>query len=175
MMLKIAEVLPKEAQGIIACCYPIPQIVKNELTELHKCSLFNLTFEIKVFRVIKFARDIPLERVSCNSKPTELAKNADEIIISNPTLSANKITKLKAKLEYRIDCSNSKTEDSFPYIENGTLLKKNNCSLETKSLPLQSRELYSNSKCRIYLEDMPKVLNLNIISIIPASHFKTFL
>lgn len=35
MMLKIAEVLPRETQGILACCNPIPQMVKKHLADLH--------------------------------------------------------------------------------------------------------------------------------------------
>ncbi|XP_045115632.1 exosome component 10-like isoform X1 [Portunus trituberculatus] len=35
MLLQIAEVLPKEMQGILACCNPIPPLVKTELLTLH--------------------------------------------------------------------------------------------------------------------------------------------
>ncbi|XP_055966846.1 exosome component 10 isoform X1 [Sorex fumeus] len=35
MMLKIAEELPKEPQGIIACCSPVPPLVRQQLNELH--------------------------------------------------------------------------------------------------------------------------------------------
>ncbi|XP_069466040.1 exosome complex component 10 isoform X2 [Ambystoma mexicanum] len=35
MMLKISEELPKEPQGIIACCNPIPPLVRQQLNELH--------------------------------------------------------------------------------------------------------------------------------------------
>ncbi|NXF97615.1 EXOSX protein, partial [Eubucco bourcierii] len=35
MLLKIAEELPKEPQGIIACCNPIPPLVRQQLNELH--------------------------------------------------------------------------------------------------------------------------------------------
>ncbi|XP_076059999.1 exosome component Rrp6 [Oratosquilla oratoria] len=34
-MLQISEVLPKEMQGILACCNPIPPLVKMELLTLH--------------------------------------------------------------------------------------------------------------------------------------------
>ncbi|KAM4652421.1 exosome complex component 10 [Discoglossus pictus] len=34
MMLKIAEELPKEPQGIIACCNPIPPLVRQQINEL---------------------------------------------------------------------------------------------------------------------------------------------
>uniref|UniRef100_A0A8C9MIP6 Exosome complex component 10 n=1 Tax=Serinus canaria TaxID=9135 RepID=A0A8C9MIP6_SERCA len=35
MLLKIAEELPKECQGIIACCNPVPPLVRQQINELH--------------------------------------------------------------------------------------------------------------------------------------------
>ncbi|XP_041801768.1 exosome component 10 [Chelmon rostratus] len=35
MMIKISEELPKEPQGIIACCNPIPPLVRQQVNELH--------------------------------------------------------------------------------------------------------------------------------------------
>ncbi|XP_043079971.1 exosome component 10 isoform X2 [Puntigrus tetrazona] len=46
MMMKIAEVLPKEPQGIIACCNPTPPLVRQQINELH--------------RLVKQARETPL-------------------------------------------------------------------------------------------------------------------
>uniref|UniRef100_A0A667WTG0 Exosome complex component 10 n=1 Tax=Myripristis murdjan TaxID=586833 RepID=A0A667WTG0_9TELE len=46
MMIKISEELPKEPQGIIACCNPVPPLVRQQVTELHL--------------LVKEARDIPL-------------------------------------------------------------------------------------------------------------------
>lgn len=50
MLLQIAEVLPKEMQGILACCNPIPTLVKTELLTLHT--------------IIREAREQPLIDVS---------------------------------------------------------------------------------------------------------------
>lgn len=47
MLLHIAEVLPKEMQGVLACCNPVPPLVRQELHELHK--------------IVTQARDSPLE------------------------------------------------------------------------------------------------------------------
>ena len=52
MMLKIAEVLPQEQQGILACCNPIPAMVKKHLNELHL--------------IILKARELPLDRSNEN-------------------------------------------------------------------------------------------------------------
>ncbi|XP_040007563.1 exosome component 10 [Xiphias gladius] len=35
MMTKISEELPKEPQGIIACCNPVPPLVRQQINELH--------------------------------------------------------------------------------------------------------------------------------------------
>lgn len=35
MLLQISEVLPKEMQGVLACCNPIPPLVKTELLTMH--------------------------------------------------------------------------------------------------------------------------------------------
>ncbi|KAJ3587152.1 hypothetical protein NHX12_013542 [Muraenolepis orangiensis] len=35
MMIKVAEQLPKEPQGIIACCSPVPPLVRQQVNELH--------------------------------------------------------------------------------------------------------------------------------------------
>lgn len=35
MLMKIAEELPKEPQGIIACCNPIPPLVRQQINEMH--------------------------------------------------------------------------------------------------------------------------------------------
>ncbi|XP_054712256.1 exosome component 10-like [Uloborus diversus] len=39
MLLQIAEALPREQQGILACCNPIPPLVKQQLNELHSIVL----------------------------------------------------------------------------------------------------------------------------------------
>lgn len=54
MLLHIADVLPREQQGIIACCNPIPPLVKQQLNELH-------------LMILK-AREIVLEKVSSARK-----------------------------------------------------------------------------------------------------------
>ncbi|XP_061184893.1 exosome complex component 10-like [Saccostrea echinata] len=50
MLLQIAEILPREQQGIFACCTPIPPLVRQFLPEIHK--------------FILEAREAPLIKVS---------------------------------------------------------------------------------------------------------------
>ncbi|KAJ8973492.1 hypothetical protein NQ317_018765, partial [Molorchus minor] len=39
MLLQISEMLPREMQGILACCNPIPPLVRSNLLELHQIIL----------------------------------------------------------------------------------------------------------------------------------------
>ncbi|XP_055864722.1 exosome component 10-like [Biomphalaria glabrata] len=39
MLLQIAEILPRERQGVLACCNPIPPLVRQNLIELHNIIL----------------------------------------------------------------------------------------------------------------------------------------
>uniref|UniRef100_A0A914Z9P3 HRDC domain-containing protein n=1 Tax=Panagrolaimus superbus TaxID=310955 RepID=A0A914Z9P3_9BILA len=48
MLMQIAEVLPREANGIISCCSPVPVYLKRDLLIIHK--------------IMNQARDIPLDR-----------------------------------------------------------------------------------------------------------------
>uniref|UniRef100_A0A8C6Y3F1 Exosome complex component 10 n=1 Tax=Naja naja TaxID=35670 RepID=A0A8C6Y3F1_NAJNA len=51
MLLKIAEELPKEPQGIVACCNPVPPLVRQQLNEMHL--------------IICQAREMPLLKSEC--------------------------------------------------------------------------------------------------------------
>lgn len=50
MLLKISEMLPKESSGILACCSPIPPLVRQCLHEIH--------------HIVKKAREQTFENVS---------------------------------------------------------------------------------------------------------------
>lgn len=50
MLLKISETLPKESSGILACCSPIPPLVRQCLHEIH--------------HIVKKAREQTFENVS---------------------------------------------------------------------------------------------------------------
>ena len=61
MLLQMAETLPREAQGVLACCNPIPPIVRQNTNELHA--------------IIKAAREVPLYKVQydCVKKSTAVS------------------------------------------------------------------------------------------------------
>ncbi|KAL3067996.1 hypothetical protein niasHT_037986 [Heterodera trifolii] len=83
--------LPREPSGILACCAPVPPIVRIEQAALHK--------------IICHARDLPLEHSvvsSVQSATPARERNADEVL---GEFDANRITAQRAKLELRIDLS----------------------------------------------------------------------
>ncbi|XP_069775133.1 exosome complex component 10 [Narcine bancroftii] len=59
MLIKIAEELPKEPQGIIACCNPIPPLVRQQINELHL--------------LVQQARDMPLLKTESTPLPQKMS------------------------------------------------------------------------------------------------------
>uniref|UniRef100_A0A915BD32 Exosome complex component 10 homolog n=2 Tax=Parascaris univalens TaxID=6257 RepID=A0A915BD32_PARUN len=93
MLLQIAEVLPREAQGILACCSPVPPLVKQELMNLH--------------RIVHTARDRPLElRPTLNLNQATLTFEAYET-------QRSKMTKWKALLRSHMDFSMTKFDEEI--------------------------------------------------------------
>jgi exosome complex exonuclease RRP6 len=60
MLLQIADVLPKEMQGILACCSPIPSLVRQHLLHLHG--------------IILKAREMPLATLQHHGQPVAIPK-----------------------------------------------------------------------------------------------------
>ncbi|XP_033642583.1 exosome component 10-like [Asterias rubens] len=48
MLLQIAENLPREAHGILACCNPIPPLVRQQLNEVHQLILKAKAYQGKI-------------------------------------------------------------------------------------------------------------------------------
>lgn len=61
MMLQIADILPKEMQGILACCSPIPPLVRQHLLHLHE--------------IIRKAREMPLSSLQNHGQPLAIPKH----------------------------------------------------------------------------------------------------
>ncbi|CAN7975863.1 unnamed protein product [Ixodes persulcatus] len=70
MILQISEILPREQQGIIACCNPCPPLVRQNLNELHS--------------IILKARDTPLnqknEALDLPFEPTQTDIDLDSVL-----------------------------------------------------------------------------------------------
>ena len=46
MLFQIAEILPREAPGVLACCTPVPPLVKQRVMDVHR-----LVMEAKEYQV----------------------------------------------------------------------------------------------------------------------------
>uniref|UniRef100_A0A672ZII7 Exosome complex component 10 n=1 Tax=Sphaeramia orbicularis TaxID=375764 RepID=A0A672ZII7_9TELE len=62
MMIKISEELPKEPQGIIACCNPVPPLVRQQINELHL--LIQEAREMPLLKEVETNKDQDSETVS---------------------------------------------------------------------------------------------------------------
>ncbi|XP_060787510.1 exosome component 10 [Neoarius graeffei] len=72
MLTKIAEELPKEPQGIIACCNPVPPLVRQQVNELHQ--------------FIRQAREIPLLKAEllAEKKKLLMPRRKSELTLFGP-------------------------------------------------------------------------------------------
>ncbi|VDN27100.1 unnamed protein product [Gongylonema pulchrum] len=93
MMLHMAEMLPREMQGILACCSPVPLHVKQELHALH--------------RIISTARDQPLVKRAI-SAPT-----IGTLTFENVVSRLNKMDAVKALLRCHLDFSTTKYNEEI--------------------------------------------------------------
>ncbi|KAF8360439.1 crn-3, partial [Pristionchus pacificus] len=89
MMIHIAEALPREMQGILACCSPVPILVKQHLIQLH--------------RIIYAARDRPLEKTVTLSTRTTGTQGAERGLFEAMVDEANRMTKIKSVLRSSLD------------------------------------------------------------------------
>ncbi|KAL3995544.1 3'-5' exonuclease family protein [Acanthocheilonema viteae] len=93
MMLQIAEVLPREMQGILACCSPVPVHVKQELHVLHQ--------------IINTSRDQPLVKRSI------YAPDIGSLTLEGGTSQLNKMNAVKAMLRCHLDFSSTKYNEEI--------------------------------------------------------------
>ncbi|NP_001411930.1 exosome complex component 10 isoform 5 [Mus musculus] len=105
MMLKIAEELPKEPQGIIACCNPVPPLVRQQINEMHL--------------LIQQAREMPLLK----------SENAAGVRKSGPLPSAER---LENDLFGPHDCSHAPPDNYQNTSTDGTLPLQKQPSLFTE-------------------------------------------
>ena len=62
MLLQLSQLLPRETQGILACCNPVPPLVKQNLNQIHA--------------IIYKAREVPLDsKRSCQVRFVYLTRN----------------------------------------------------------------------------------------------------
>jgi len=83
MMLQMSEILPKEMQGVLACCNPIPSLVKTELLTLH--NIFRAAREQKL-EVVETATSEHVAATAAASGQTSTSRDLAEVMISKHDL-----------------------------------------------------------------------------------------
>ncbi|NWW48453.1 EXOSX protein, partial [Pedionomus torquatus] len=101
MLMKIAEELPKEPQGIIACCNPIPPLVRQQINELHL--------------LIQQAREMPLLK----SETTVAVKKRAPL--ANPEKLENTFFGPHDSSRIPVDFQNNSALEPAPVLERGCL------------------------------------------------------
>ncbi len=123
MMLQIADVLPREMQGILACCSPIPPLVRQHLLYLHE--------------IIRKAREVPLSSLQNHGQPLAIptpVSGSHEQDLEDPLHCVHDLTHLQ---DIRDDLptllSSCNTQSMF--VVEPTIEKHEHVSVVTKNLP----------------------------------------
>lgn len=125
MLLQIAEILPREMQGILACCNPIPPLVRANLLEIHK--------------IILRARDQSLIKPILSEEPRSLGsvQTVTRLNVENP-------------LNCPHDVINSEFRDDLPTLLGDIFKKKNEDNptdiKDIKILPKLEKVLLENTE-----------------------------
>ncbi|KAF7638621.1 HRDC domain-containing protein [Meloidogyne graminicola] len=146
MMLKIAEVLPREQSGILACCAPVPRLVRHDLES--------------ITRILRIARELQLEQT--------LIDNSDNLINQTKTDELikfdNCVNGLKAKLEYRFDLNsfNNKKENVGKSFTNKNIELFNSSDIKEEEGNEENKNKEKNL-CRILLYgNIEEIKELNV-------------
>lgn len=107
MLLQIADTLPREMQGILACCNPIPPLVRQHLNTLHQ--------------IVLKARDQPLIKPMINDekhvRPIMILNNKKDLL-NNPLYCPHDLSK------------QTELRDDLPTLIGNKLLKTNFINIE---------------------------------------------
>ncbi|XP_050510392.1 exosome component 10 [Diabrotica virgifera virgifera] len=147
MLLQIAETLPREMQGVLACCNPIPPLVKANLLEIHQ--------------IILRAKEQPLEKpiFKEDTRARGSTKKISKINVDSPLNCPHDLTKAN---EFR---------DDLP-----TILGNNSPSLMNLSNGKLENET-DKPKCSVFFtpdnsEDEEKKNKINFKFLRPFERYK---
>ncbi|NXC43334.1 EXOSX protein, partial [Penelope pileata] len=135
MLLKIAEELPKEPQGIIACCNPVPPLVRQQINELHL--------------VIQQAREMPLlkSEVALAVKKRTSLSSAERL--ENTFFGPHDSSRIPAD-----DFQNNTAleSESAPILERGSLFSENERTMNIQEVQPESACLVATATVSIFSE-----------------------
>ncbi|XP_074832002.1 exosome complex component 10 [Carettochelys insculpta] len=133
MLLKIAEELPKEPQGILACCNPVPPLVRQQINEMHL--------------LIQQAREMPLLK---SEAPTGVKKKG---FLPNPERLENHLFGPHDNSHVPLDdIQNLSTLEPAPVVECGTLFAHNEGEMNSTRISLNSTCLVATAILSIFSE-----------------------
>ncbi|CAH1133564.1 unnamed protein product [Ceutorhynchus assimilis] len=144
MLLEISERLPREMQGILGCCNPIPPLVKSNLLELHKILL----------KAIEQPFEEPILKEDTRAKGS--TKIMTKINVDSSLYCPHDLTKNKDFRENLPTLLNSDREDPEALIQNDFHLEKQNSILSvfriSKILDTE-KESQASAKLRKFKEN----------------------
>ncbi|NXN23031.1 EXOSX protein, partial [Nycticryphes semicollaris] len=132
MLMKIAEELPKEPQGIIACCNPIPPLVRQQINELHL--------------LIQQAREMPLLK----SEITVTVKKRAPL--SNPEKLENTFFGPHDSSRIPVDFQNNSALEPAPVLEHGCLFSDSERTTNIQDVQPESTCLVATATVSIFSE-----------------------
>uniref|UniRef100_A0A8B9FHY7 Exosome complex component 10 n=1 Tax=Amazona collaria TaxID=241587 RepID=A0A8B9FHY7_9PSIT len=130
MLSKIAEELPKEPQGIIACCNPVPPLVRQQINELHL--------------LIQQAREMPLlkSEVAKRRAPPPVPEKPENPFFGPHDRSRNPVR----------DLQNNSTLEPAPVLEHSCLFSDNENPTDTEGVQPESTCLFATATLSIFSE-----------------------
>ncbi|NWX43188.1 EXOSX protein, partial [Steatornis caripensis] len=131
MLLKIAEELPKEPQGIIACCNPVPPLVRQQINELHL--------------LIRQAWEMPLVKVgvACTTQETHHLLSRLENSLFGPHDSS------RIPMD---DFQNNSALESAPIWEHDCLFSDSERTMNIQGVKPESTSLFAATTVSIFSE-----------------------
>ncbi|KFO77266.1 Exosome component 10, partial [Cuculus canorus] len=133
MLLKIAEELPKEPQGIIACCNPVPPLVRQQINELHL--------------LIQQAREMPLLKTEISLVVKKRAPLSNPERLENTFFGPHDSSRIPMD-----DVQNNSTLEPAPILERGCLFSDSERTMNIQAVQPDSTCLVATATVSIFNE-----------------------
>ncbi|KAM4886127.1 exosome complex component 10 [Sylvia borin] len=133
MLLKIAEELPKEPQGIIACCNPVPPLIRQQINELHL--------------LIQQAREMPLVKSEITSAAKKRAPLPSPEKLENALFGPHDSSRIPMN-----DFQNNSALDPAPVLEDVCLFSDGERTMDIQDNQPESTCLVATTTVSIFSE-----------------------
>ncbi|KAM6116734.1 exosome complex component 10 [Phoenicopterus ruber ruber] len=133
MLLKIAEELPKETQGVIACCNPVPPLVRQQINELHL--------------LIQQAREMPLLKSEIAVAVKKRAPLSNPERLENTFFGPHDGSRIPVD-----DFQNNSALEPAPILEHGCLFSDSEKTMNIQGVQPESTCLVATATVSIFSE-----------------------